>query len=269
MLRPGEAGCPPAEGQDHSRAVFGPDKASDGHEPERLCPFQESLGEGHHRPGGTLADSRAGSATHVDPEIPLLESALRKCHTRAGAPRPPPDTPDTAPRILRTQWGHHPSPHRGPHTTGDAAQILVEVSDGGCGRLGAAGCGVCLGPAAPGTRRLLGVQCRPGGARRLGWAQQPRKQLTVRNVRRVTADELPPPPAKRPKPDEKYYSSSIWALTCDGLAGIVERCNVPEMRVGDWMLFENMGAYTVVAASTCNGFQRPAIYRVMSGPRGS
>ncbi|KAK1333290.1 hypothetical protein QTO34_006831 [Cnephaeus nilssonii] len=70
----------------------------------------------------------------------------------------------------------------------------------------------------------------------------------------------------RPKPDEKYYSSSIWGPTCDGLDRIVERCGLPEMHVGDWMLFENMGAYTVAAASTFNGFQRPTIYYVMSGP---
>ncbi|XP_036027273.1 ornithine decarboxylase [Onychomys torridus] len=69
---------------------------------------------------------------------------------------------------------------------------------------------------------------------------------------------------KRPKPDEKYYPSSIWGPTCDGLDRIVERCNLPEMHVGDWMLFENMGAYTVAAASTFNGFQRPSIYYVMS-----
>ncbi|XP_025782912.1 ornithine decarboxylase [Puma concolor] len=71
---------------------------------------------------------------------------------------------------------------------------------------------------------------------------------------------------KRPKPDEKYYSTSIWGPTCDGLDRIVERCDLPEMHVGDWMLFENMGAYTVAAASTFNGFQRPTIYYVMSGP---
>uniref|UniRef100_A0A8D2E1H0 Ornithine decarboxylase n=1 Tax=Sciurus vulgaris TaxID=55149 RepID=A0A8D2E1H0_SCIVU len=64
----------------------------------------------------------------------------------------------------------------------------------------------------------------------------------------------------------KYYSSSIWGPTCDGLDRIVERCDRPEMHVGDWMLFENMGAYTVAAASTFNGFQRPTIYYVMSGP---
>ncbi|KAL4824557.1 hypothetical protein H8958_000474 [Nasalis larvatus] len=71
---------------------------------------------------------------------------------------------------------------------------------------------------------------------------------------------------ERPKPDEKYYSSSIWGPTCDGLDRIVERCDLPEMHVGDWMLFENMGAYTVAAASTFSGFQRLVIYYVMSGP---
>lgn len=71
---------------------------------------------------------------------------------------------------------------------------------------------------------------------------------------------------QRPKPDEKYYSTSIWGPTCDGLDRIVERCDLPEMHVGDWMVFENMGAYTVAAASTFNGFQRPTIYYVMSGP---
>nr|XP_035946556.1 ornithine decarboxylase-like [Halichoerus grypus] len=71
---------------------------------------------------------------------------------------------------------------------------------------------------------------------------------------------------KRPKPDEKYYSTSIWGPTCDGLDRIVEHCDLPEMHMGDRMVFENMGAYTVAAASTFNGFQRPTIYYVMSGP---
>ncbi|XP_056420162.1 ornithine decarboxylase [Hyla sarda] len=71
---------------------------------------------------------------------------------------------------------------------------------------------------------------------------------------------------KKPKPDEKYYSSSIWGPTCDGLDRIVERFDLPELHVGDWMLFENMGAYTVAASSTFNGFQRPSIYYVMSRP---
>ncbi|XP_053565660.1 ornithine decarboxylase [Bombina bombina] len=71
---------------------------------------------------------------------------------------------------------------------------------------------------------------------------------------------------KKPKPDEKFYSSSIWGPTCDGLDRIVDRFDLPELQVGDWMLFENMGAYTVAASSTFNGFQRPTLYYVMSRP---
>ncbi|KAM3931410.1 ornithine decarboxylase 1 [Leptodactylus fuscus] len=71
---------------------------------------------------------------------------------------------------------------------------------------------------------------------------------------------------KKPKLDEKFYSSSIWGPTCDGLDRIVERFDLPELQVGDWMLFENMGAYTVAASSTFNGFQRPSLYYVMSRP---
>ncbi|XP_069584193.1 ornithine decarboxylase [Ranitomeya imitator] len=71
---------------------------------------------------------------------------------------------------------------------------------------------------------------------------------------------------KKPKMDEKYYSSSIWGPTCDGLDRIVERFDLPELQVGDWMLFENMGAYTVAASSTFNGFQRPSLFYVMSRP---
>ncbi|KAM8954447.1 ornithine decarboxylase [Pelodytes ibericus] len=69
---------------------------------------------------------------------------------------------------------------------------------------------------------------------------------------------------KKPKPDERFYSSSIWGPTCDGLDRIVERFDLPDLQVGDWMLFENMGAYTVAASSTFNGFQRPTLYYVMS-----
>uniref|UniRef100_A0A3P8UAZ6 ornithine decarboxylase n=1 Tax=Amphiprion percula TaxID=161767 RepID=A0A3P8UAZ6_AMPPE len=69
---------------------------------------------------------------------------------------------------------------------------------------------------------------------------------------------------KKPKLDEVLYPCSIWGPTCDGLDRIVEQCNLPDLQVGDWLVFENMGAYTVAASSTFNGFQRPDIHYVMS-----
>lgn len=71
---------------------------------------------------------------------------------------------------------------------------------------------------------------------------------------------------QKPKPDEIMYPCSIWGPTCDGLDRIVEQCNLPDLQVGDWLVFENMGAYTVAASSTFNGFQRPDIHYVMSRP---
>ncbi|XP_060788805.1 ornithine decarboxylase-like [Neoarius graeffei] len=69
---------------------------------------------------------------------------------------------------------------------------------------------------------------------------------------------------KKPKPDEHTYPCSIWGPTCDGLDRIVELCTLPDLQIGDWLLFENMGAYTVAASSTFNGFQKPDIHYVMS-----
>ncbi|KAF4084295.1 hypothetical protein AMELA_G00126890 [Ameiurus melas] len=69
---------------------------------------------------------------------------------------------------------------------------------------------------------------------------------------------------KKPKPDERMYPCSIWGPTCDGLDRVVELCPLPDRQVGDWLLFENMGAYTVAASSTFNGFQKPDIHYVLS-----
>ena len=55
-------------------------------------------------------------------------------------------------------------------------------------------------------------------------------------------------------PATKYYSSSIWGPTCDGLDQVVEEVLLPEMQIGDWIVFENMGAYTLPVASPFNGF---------------
>jgi len=59
--------------------------------------------------------------------------------------------------------------------------------------------------------------------------------------------------------DRPLQKSSVWGPTCDSMDRILETINLPTMNVGEWMAFENMGAYTVCAASTFNGFQKPVI----------
>lgn len=71
-----------------------------------------------------------------------------------------------------------------------------------------------------------------------------------------------------PKPlndysNTKLYSSSIWGPTCDGLDQVIEEVKLPEMSVGDWLIFEDMGAYTLPVASSFNGFPIPKVHIVV------
>jgi len=57
------------------------------------------------------------------------------------------------------------------------------------------------------------------------------------------------------KPATKGINYSIWGPTCDGIDLITERIELPGLLdVGDWLYFENMGAYTKCSATKFNGF---------------
>lgn len=57
--------------------------------------------------------------------------------------------------------------------------------------------------------------------------------------------------------NNKMLASSLWGHSCDGLDCIMQEVNLPLLEPGQWLLFEDMGAYTVSAASTFNGFPVP------------
>jgi len=56
--------------------------------------------------------------------------------------------------------------------------------------------------------------------------------------------------------DEKgvKHPSVIFGQTCDGLDTIATDILLPELRIGDWLIVPNMGAYTNGASSQFNGF---------------
>ncbi|KAK9452365.1 pyridoxal-dependent decarboxylase [Limtongia smithiae] len=50
-------------------------------------------------------------------------------------------------------------------------------------------------------------------------------------------------------------TASVWGPTCDGIDCITGECQLPYvLDVGDWVYFDNFGAYTICAASGFNGF---------------
>jgi len=60
---------------------------------------------------------------------------------------------------------------------------------------------------------------------------------------------------------EKYLCS-IWGPTCDGLDCITTSAQLPKLKIGDWIMWKNMGAYTVSGAVQFNGlpFGRPLFF---------
>ncbi|KAM6965880.1 ornithine decarboxylase-like [Tautogolabrus adspersus] len=63
---------------------------------------------------------------------------------------------------------------------------------------------------------------------------------------------------------EKRYPSVVWGPTCDSLDKITDSYWFPELHVGDWLLVDHMGAYTVTSTTSFNGFERASIYSVIS-----
>ncbi|XP_061453136.1 antizyme inhibitor 2 [Rhineura floridana] len=69
---------------------------------------------------------------------------------------------------------------------------------------------------------------------------------------------------KKPSPDLPLHSSSFWGPTGDGLDRIADGMELPELHVGDWLIFENMGAHTMPASSVPSGAQQAQIHYAMS-----
>jgi len=66
--------------------------------------------------------------------------------------------------------------------------------------------------------------------------------------------------------DETLYPSTVFGPTCDSMDVLSRGVLLPKMAVGDWMYFQNMGAYTSAAASTFNGFPTTEKFYVCSVP---
>jgi diaminopimelate decarboxylase len=55
---------------------------------------------------------------------------------------------------------------------------------------------------------------------------------------------------------------SLFGPTCDSLDVICD-VELPDLQVGDWLYFTNMGAYTVASATHFNGFLPPNAHYII------
>lgn len=56
------------------------------------------------------------------------------------------------------------------------------------------------------------------------------------------------------------FISTIWGCTCSSLDKIMVDISIPEIEIGDWLIFHNMGAYTTAVSTNFNGFSNKNIY---------
>ncbi|KAK4691125.1 ornithine decarboxylase, partial [Phenoliferia sp. Uapishka_3] len=58
----------------------------------------------------------------------------------------------------------------------------------------------------------------------------------------------------------KWENCSIWGPTCDSIDCVQANAKLPVgLKVGDWLRWEKMGAYTICAASQFNGFRKSEV----------
>ncbi|XP_062925636.1 ornithine decarboxylase-like [Mobula hypostoma] len=69
---------------------------------------------------------------------------------------------------------------------------------------------------------------------------------------------------KKVSPDQQLFDTKLWGPTCDSFDYVIDHCKLPELEIGDWLLFQNRGAYTITLASKFNGFQGPIANFVMT-----
>ena len=56
------------------------------------------------------------------------------------------------------------------------------------------------------------------------------------------------------------FNCSMWGPTCDSMDCLTKSMKMPQVSPGDWLIFDNMGAYTLVAASRFNGMNNPKAF---------
>lgn len=69
---------------------------------------------------------------------------------------------------------------------------------------------------------------------------------------------------QKPLDENKKFQSTVWGPTCDALDQLLVDIPLPDINIGDFLVFENMGAYTIPVASPFNGFPLPKVFCFIS-----
>lgn len=72
------------------------------------------------------------------------------------------------------------------------------------------------------------------------------------------------PQAAPARGEAEPVKSTVWGPTCDGLDKVEADVMLPPLEPGSWLVYSNMGSYTLVLASAFNGMPFPKVHAVVS-----
>jgi ornithine decarboxylase len=71
---------------------------------------------------------------------------------------------------------------------------------------------------------------------------------------------------KKGNEERALYPTTVFGPTCDSIDVLARGVLLRKLKVNDWLYFENMGAYTMAASSSFNGFEPSEKFYVCSIP---
>lgn len=64
-------------------------------------------------------------------------------------------------------------------------------------------------------------------------------------------------------PKTPTYPSIVWGATCDPRDQMGNLCQMPDLKRGDWLYYETVGAYTITMSSKFNGFPAAVVHSIV------
>ncbi|XP_057341331.1 ornithine decarboxylase 2-like [Microplitis mediator] len=58
----------------------------------------------------------------------------------------------------------------------------------------------------------------------------------------------------------KKYQSVVWGPTCDSSDCVATEVMIEDLKIGQWMIWKDIGSYSICLASNFNGFPKSAVY---------
>ncbi|KAL0984929.1 hypothetical protein UPYG_G00150590 [Umbra pygmaea] len=78
---------------------------------------------------------------------------------------------------------------------------------------------------------------------------------------KLADNAIPAPVVHKGIPSEDpVFASSLWGPSGDELDLVLDHCLLPELSVGDWLIFNNAGAYSLGPSSTFTDTPSPTVY---------